>query len=49
MMSPRRPPVPSVKSPPVEKKLQILHLMESLGIDSVDIGLPGAGPYVACT
>ena len=40
---------PSVKSPPVEKKLQILHLMESLGIDSVDIGLPGAGPHVART
>jgi len=36
---------PSVRSPSVEKKLQILHLMEALGIDSADIGLPGAGPH----
>lgn len=35
---------PSVVDPPVEKKLEILHLMEDLGIESVDIGLPGAGP-----
>ena len=40
---------PSVKSPPVEQKLEILHLMEALGIDSADIGLPGAGPHVAQT
>ena len=40
---------PSVKSPPVEKKIEILHLMEALGIDSADIGLPGAGPHVART
>jgi 2-isopropylmalate synthase len=40
---------PSVKSPPVEKKVEILHLMEALGIDSADIGLPGAGPHVART
>src|SRR2546430_15192474 len=25
-------------------KIEILHLMETLGIDSVNIGLPGAGP-----
>ncbi|MGH9389060.1 MAG: 2-isopropylmalate synthase, partial [Vicinamibacteria bacterium] len=37
---------PSVISPPIEKKLEILHLMESLGIHSVNIGLPGAGPHV---
>ncbi len=37
---------PSVISPPVEKKLEILHLMENLGIHSVNIGLPGAGPHV---
>lgn len=37
---------PSVISPPIEKKLQILHLMEDLGIHSVNIGLPGAGPHV---
>jgi 2-isopropylmalate synthase len=40
---------PSVKSPSIEKKLQILHLMEDLGIDSADIGLPGAGPHVVAT
>lgn len=40
---------PSVKSPTIEKKVQILHLMESLGIDSADIGLPGAGPHVVAT
>jgi len=37
---------PSVRSPSVERKLAILHLMEALGIDSADIGLPGAGPHV---
>jgi len=40
---------PSVKSPSVEQKIEILHLMESLGIDSADIGLPGAGPHVVAT
>lgn len=35
---------PSVVDPPIEKKIEILHLMDSLGIDSADIGLPGAGP-----
>jgi 2-isopropylmalate synthase len=35
---------PSVLDPPIEKKLRILHLMEDLGIDSLDLGLPGAGP-----
>ncbi len=38
---------PSVRSPSIEHKLAILHLMEALGIDSADIGLPGAGPHVA--
>jgi 2-isopropylmalate synthase len=37
---------PSVVSPPVEKKLEILHLMEAVGIHGVNIGLPGAGPHV---
>src|SRR5947209_19862175 len=27
--------------------MEILHLMESLGIDAVNIGLPGAGPRAA--
>jgi len=34
---------PSVTDPPVETKLQILHLMEDLGIETADVGLPGAG------
>ncbi len=37
---------PSVRSPSVEHKIAILHLMEAIGIDSADIGLPGAGPHV---
>ena len=40
---------PSVKSPSIEAKLEILHLMEAVGIDSADIGLPGAGPHVVST
>lgn len=35
---------PSVFDPSIEEKIEILHLMESLGIDSLNIGLPGAGP-----
>jgi 2-isopropylmalate synthase len=35
---------PSVKDPPIDEKIRILHLMEELGIDMADIGLPGAGP-----
>jgi 2-isopropylmalate synthase len=35
---------PSVKDPAIGQKLKILHLMEDLGINSLDIGLPGAGP-----
>ncbi|MBI1796142.1 MAG: 2-isopropylmalate synthase [Candidatus Eisenbacteria bacterium] len=37
---------PSVRSPGIDDKLAILHLMERLGIDTADIGLPGAGPHV---
>ena len=37
---------PSVKCPTIEQKLQILHLIDRLGIDTADIGLPGAGPHV---
>ncbi len=35
---------PSVTDPTIEQKIRILHLMEDLGIQSADIGLPGAGP-----
>src|SRR5271154_7581210 len=38
---------PSVYDPSIEEKIEILHLMESLGIESVNIGLPGAGPRAA--
>jgi 2-isopropylmalate synthase len=35
---------PSVRDPSIGEKIEILHLMEDLGIDTVNIGLPGAGP-----
>jgi isopropylmalate/homocitrate/citramalate synthase len=35
---------PSVVDPPIEKKIEILHLMAAVGIDSLNLGLPGAGP-----
>jgi isopropylmalate/homocitrate/citramalate synthase len=38
---------PSVRSPSIEDKVRILHLIADLGIDAADIGLPGAGPHVA--
>jgi 2-isopropylmalate synthase len=34
---------PSVRDPSIQDKLEILHLMEALGINALDIGLPGAG------
>jgi 2-isopropylmalate synthase len=37
---------PSVRSPSIEQKIRILHLIDRLGIDTADIGLPGAGPHV---
>lgn len=37
---------PSVSTPTIEQKLEILHLMVSLGIDGADIGLPAAGERV---
>lgn len=35
---------PSVRDPSIDEKIEILDLMESLGINSLDLGLPGAGP-----
>jgi 2-isopropylmalate synthase len=35
---------PSVRNPAIGEKIEILHLMEDLGIDMVNIGLPAAGP-----
>ena len=34
---------PSVVDPKIEDKLKLVHLMDDVGIDHVDIGLPGAG------
>ena len=38
---------PSVRAPAIDEKIRILHLIDALGIDTADIGLPGAGPHVA--
>ncbi len=35
---------PSVTDPPIEAKKKILRAMDALGIDTADVGLPGAGP-----
>jgi 2-isopropylmalate synthase len=37
---------PSVRTPDIDQKIRILHLIDQLGIDTADIGLPGAGPHV---
>ena len=34
---------PSVRDPSVQEKIEILHLMDRLGIQTADLGLPGAG------
>jgi 2-isopropylmalate synthase len=34
---------PSVLDPSLETKIELLHLMERLGIETADVGLPGAG------
>src|SRR5437764_14658815 len=33
---------PSVRNPPLDVKKRLLELMDALGIDTADIGLPGA-------
>ena len=37
---------PSVRCPSIDEKLRILHSIDRLGIDTADLGLPGAGPHV---
>ncbi len=37
---------PSVTTPSIDDKIRILHLIDALGIETADIGLPGAGPHV---
>lgn len=34
---------PSVKDPTLDEKIELVRLMEKLGVDTADIGLPGAG------
>ena len=36
---------PSVRNPSIPEKIEILHLMEALGINMLDVGLPGAGGH----
>ena len=38
---------PSVRTPTIDQKIDILQRMDTLGIDTANIGLPGAGPHVA--
>lgn len=38
---------PSVRTPDIDQKIRILHLIDALKIDTANIGLPGAGPHVA--
>lgn len=38
---------PSVRTPSIDEKIEILRHMDALGMDTADIGLPGAGPKVA--
>src|SRR5215470_16617657 len=40
---------PSVRTPTIEQKIRLLHLMSDLGLRYVNIGLPGAGPHVVKT
>jgi 2-isopropylmalate synthase len=37
---------PSVRTPTIDQKLRILHLLDRVGVDTADIGLPGAGAHV---
>jgi len=37
---------PSVRTPAIDQKIDILRRMDALGIDTANIGLPGAGPHV---
>ncbi len=40
---------PSVTDPSIDEKIRILQFMNAIGVDSADIGLPGAGPHVQQT
>jgi isopropylmalate/homocitrate/citramalate synthase len=34
---------PSARDPDLDRKVRLIHLMDELGIDTADVGLPGAG------
>jgi len=36
---------PSANNPTIDQKIELLDYMEKLGIQKVDLGLPGAGPF----
>jgi 2-isopropylmalate synthase len=36
---------PSAQDPSIEDKVALLHLMDALGIEQLDVGLPGAGAH----
>ncbi|MDP7001239.1 MAG: LeuA family protein [Candidatus Poseidoniaceae archaeon] len=36
---------PSARNPTIEQKIELLTYMEKLGLQKVDLGLPGAGPF----
>ena len=36
---------PSARNPTIDQKIELLTFMEKLGIQKVDLGLPGAGPH----
>src|SRR5213082_2622790 len=36
---------PSATDPCIEDKIEILHLLDELGVAQLDVGLPGAGPH----
>jgi isopropylmalate/homocitrate/citramalate synthase len=36
---------PSARNPSIDQKIELLSYMEKLGIQKVDLGLPGAGPF----
>src|SRR6059058_5272283 len=36
---------PSATDPHIDEKIEILHLLDQLGVAQLDVGLPGAGPH----
>jgi 2-isopropylmalate synthase len=38
---------PSIRTPSIAQKVRIVRLLDRIGIDTVNIGLPGAGPHIA--